>query len=165
MKLFIKMNNKRTTINNNKCFHTLDVNLAGAFFNFICGLWTQNSKKIAILANNDRPVRFRLAKPTRCRPPRFNFSWSNFDDNNFGLYAGGVVHCCCCCFFPWSVAAELEQLGAPYVVFPDMIVGGFICLAICIFLKNKPQFWQKIHITIPQLMAVANPAYIQIAWS
>ena len=36
-------------------------------------------------------------------------------------------------FFLWSVAAELEQLGAPSgVVFPDMMVGGFICLAICI---------------------------------
>ena len=39
MNLFIKMNNKRTTINYNKCFHTLDVNLAGAFFNFISGLF------------------------------------------------------------------------------------------------------------------------------
>jgi len=33
------MNNKRTTINYNKCFHTLDVNLAGAFFNVISGLF------------------------------------------------------------------------------------------------------------------------------
>jgi len=36
-------------------------------------------------------------------------------------------------FSPWSVAGELEQLGAPSgVVFPDMMVDGFICLAICI---------------------------------
>jgi len=32
------MNNKKTIINNNKCFHTLDMNLAEAFFNFISGL-------------------------------------------------------------------------------------------------------------------------------
>ena len=65
-------------------------------------------------------------------------------------------------FFSWSVAAELEQLGAPSrVVFPDKV--ALFAWLFVFFFKNKPQFWQMIHITIPQLMAVANPAYIQIA--
>ena len=105
---------------------------AVTFFNR-CVLGPLLSFSFCFFVVGDRPVRFRLANPTRCRPPRFNVSWSNFEKNNFGLYTGGAVYCCCCGFFPWSVAAELEQLGAPYVVFPDMIVGGFICLAICIF--------------------------------
>ena len=56
------------------------------------------------------------------------------------------------------MAAELEQLGAPSgVVFPDMMVGGFICLAICILKYNKPQFWQKKqHITIPPIIGSGN---------
>jgi len=63
------------------------------------------------------------------------------------------------------VAVELEQLTAPSgVVFPDTMVGGFL---LCYFYlkKNKTQFLpKKINITpLPIKMAVAIPAYIQIA--
>jgi len=62
----------------------------------------------------DRPVRFRLAKPTRCRPPRFNFSWSNFENKNLGLYAGGAVHCCCCSFFFVVGGCGTETIGCAF---------------------------------------------------